>query len=81
MNSNLSTFVQLWAEMIRTRTVSTRTGTKTKLTALTTLNGLVILHNLLKAEEPQRTLEVGSCYGGSALVFASMHQNLQRSLN
>lgn len=44
--------------------------------ALSSLNNLVILRNLLVREAPKRTLEVGLSFGGSAIVFASYHRDV-----
>lgn len=46
--------------------------------ALSTVNNLRTLRWLLGEHKPQRTLEAGMAFGGSALVFAAVHRELGR---
>jgi predicted O-methyltransferase YrrM len=47
--------------------------------ALSTTNNLEILRRLMLDRKPERTLEIGLSFGGSALVIAASHRDLQRS--
>lgn len=47
--------------------------------ALSTRNNLLTLHRLFVETKPERTLEIGLSFGGSALLFTSEHQALGRS--
>lgn len=65
--------------MLETGEANGRSGKRfVGLGALSSLNNLVILRNLLMFERPSRTLEVGLSFGGSALVFASSLRDLGR---
>lgn len=44
--------------------------------AFSTNNNLITLRNLHLAFKPQRTLEIGLCYGGSCLVMTATHREL-----
>lgn len=46
--------------------------------ALSSDNNLITLRNLCLRLKPQRTLEIGMCFGGSALVFTASHRDLGR---
>ena len=63
-------------EILRTQTVMGRSGPRTDLGSFSTVNNLTLLRNMLLAEKPQRTLEIGMAFGGSALVFTSTHSEL-----
>ena len=47
-----------------------------KLGALSTINNLLILRNLMRELKPKNTLEIGMCFGASALTIAAMHCEL-----
>jgi predicted O-methyltransferase YrrM len=49
------------------------------LDALSTPNNLRTLHALMMELQPARTLEIGLCMGGSALVFCASHKKLGHS--
>lgn len=46
--------------------------------ALSTRNNLLTLHRLFVETKPERTLEIGLSFGGSALLFTSAHRALGR---
>jgi hypothetical protein len=46
--------------------------------SVSTENNLYTIRKLLLEYRPERTLEVGFCFGGSALLFCSTHQELGR---
>jgi len=50
----------------------------TGLDALSTINNLRTIHELMQETCPLRTLEIGLSFGGSALVFCASHQELGR---
>ncbi len=63
-------------EMLISQKVVGRSGKKfDNLGALSTVNNLIILRNLLMAFKPERTLEIGLAFGGSCLTFASSHRD------
>ena len=46
--------------------------------SLSSDNNLIILRNLCLKHKPERTLEIGLAFGGSALVFTASHRDLHR---
>ncbi len=50
-----------------------------ELGALSTVNNLLHIRALMLELTPQRTLEIGMAFGGSALAFAASHRDLGRS--
>lgn len=44
--------------------------------ALSTINNLMTIRGLMDELRPPRTLEIGLCYGGSALAFCAAHNKL-----
>ncbi len=44
--------------------------------SLSTINNLLILRRLMLEVKPERTLEVGLCFGASALAMAATHRDL-----
>lgn len=70
-------FCPALAELLQTRRSVGRTGKVFEgLGALSTLNNLRMLRQLMLASESSCTLEIGLCYGGSALMFACSHRDL-----
>src|SRR5260370_35059169 len=53
-----------------------KTGMAFDSVSVSTQNNLVTIERLMKAGSPLYTLEVGMCFGGSTVVFASMYQRL-----
>lgn len=49
------------------------------LVALSTTNNLEVLRGLMLERKPERTLEIGLSFGGSALLIAATHRDLNRS--
>lgn len=75
--NNLSplSFCPELVELLSTRRVSGRSGKVfEELSALSTINNLLTLRNLYLELKPRRTLEVGLCFGASALLFAGLHR-------
>lgn len=67
------------ARLLETRRVTGKSGKVFEgLAALSTTNNLLALLGLMLANKPERTLEIGLSFGGSALVFASSHRDLGR---
>lgn len=46
--------------------------------ALSTVNNLLVLRRFMMSRRPDRTLEIGLCYAGSALAIAASHKELGR---
>jgi predicted O-methyltransferase YrrM len=46
--------------------------------ALSTVNNLLHIRALMMELKPERTLEIGMAFGGSALTFAASHRDLER---
>lgn len=77
--SGFESFCPTLAELFRTRQVVGRNGKKFDgMGALSSANNLVVLRMLFLALRPERTLEVGMCFGGSALLFTASHHDLHR---
>jgi cephalosporin hydroxylase len=67
-------------ELLQSKTVVGKTGRIFGDTSsLSTVNNISTIHKLLWKYRPERTLEVGFCFGGSALLFCSTHKELGRS--
>ena len=67
------------AALLSTRKAVGRSGKVFEgLGALSTVNNLTVLRHLMMERRPKRTLEIGMCYGGSALVFTASHRDLGR---
>ena len=70
-----SDFCLVLAELLQTRRVVGKTGRVYEgLAALSTLNRLHTIHDVMLETGPSRTLEVGLSFGGSALVFCEILQ-------
>lgn len=70
-------FCPVLEDMIRQRRVVGESGRVFDgLGALSTTNNLAVLRALMLERRPQRTLEVGLSYGGSALAIAASHRDL-----
>lgn len=69
-------------ELISSRHVSGRSGKVfAELGALSTINNLITLRNLYLDPKPQRSLEVGLCFGASALLFTGSHREAGKPAN
>jgi cephalosporin hydroxylase len=84
MNSSLPSdsfdFCPQLQNLITTGSAIGRNGkTFGKLSALSTSNNLLTIRALMMEYNPQRTLEIGLAFGGSALTIASSHRDLQHS--
>jgi len=63
-------------EMITTRRVVGKTGRVYEgLAALSTPNNIHIIHQMMVELRPERTLEIGLSFGGSALAFCASHRD------
>jgi predicted O-methyltransferase YrrM len=68
------------AEMLATRRTVGESGKVFEgLGALSTANNLRVLDAYIRRHRPERTLEVGLSYGGSALAIADAHRAIGRS--
>ena len=77
---NELSFCPVLAEMVGTQRAVGRSGRVYQgLTALSTLNNLLCLRQLILELKPANTLEIGLSFGGSCLVFASGHRDLGRA--
>lgn len=66
--------------MYRERRVAGRSGKVFEnVGALSTVNNLLHIRSLMLESSPERTLEIGMAFGGSALTFAATHRDLGRS--
>lgn len=85
MNNTLSDpnslqFCPVLAELVQSRrTIGTSGKVFNGIGALSSRNNLLTLRRLLLALKPERTLEIGLSFGGSALVFAASHKDLGRT--
>jgi predicted O-methyltransferase YrrM len=78
MNLESLAFCPVLQEMLRTKSTRGKSNKKfEELDALSSLNNLVTLRNLCLSIKPERTLEIGLCFGGSALIFTSSHRDLR----
>ena len=66
-------------QLMTQSSVQGRSGKTFQAGALSSLNNLLTLRQLMMELRPERTLEVGLSLGGSALVFASGHRDLGRA--
>jgi len=81
MNPNFS-FCSELQQLIDSRRTVGRTGKVFEgVGALSSDNNLVTLRNLCLRLKPERTLEIGMCFGGSALIFTASHRDLNRQGN
>ena len=71
---NLS-FCPVLNEMVSTGRTADRDGAAVAPQGLSTVNNLVVLHNLHRELKSAATLEIGLAYGASALVFAQDHKD------
>jgi predicted O-methyltransferase YrrM len=68
------------AELLKSQRAVGKTGRVYEgLAALSTLNNLHTIHELMYEIDATRTLEVGLSFGGSALVFCASHKELGHS--
>lgn len=73
-------FCPVLAELVRSRRIVGKTGRVfQQLGSLSSRNNLLTLRHLMLTLNPERTLEIGLGFGGSALVFAATHRDLKRS--
>jgi cephalosporin hydroxylase len=74
-----SSFCPVLMELLQTRKAVGRTGRVYEgLAALSTINNLHIIGELMRETRASRTLEIGLSFGGSALVFCQSHKELGR---
>ncbi|HWB57944.1 MAG TPA: hypothetical protein VG733_00565, partial [Chthoniobacteraceae bacterium] len=66
------------ASMLQAGEVAGRSGNVRKISSVSTLNNLVVLHNLFMEMKPERTLEIGFAHGGSALLFTICQRDAGR---
>lgn len=67
-------------ELVRLRQVTGKTGKEFRdIGALSTINNLHTLRQLMLALKPERTLEVGLSFGGSCLALTATHRDLGHS--
>jgi predicted O-methyltransferase YrrM len=79
MSSSLD-FCPVLSTLYRERRVVGRSGKVfEELGALSTVNNLLQIRTLMMEFAPERTLEIGMAFGGSALTFAASHRDLERS--
>lgn len=72
-------FCPLLSNLYNSGRVVGRTGKVfEELGALSTINNLLHIRAFMMEFKPQRTLEIGMAFGGSALTFASTHRDLNR---
>jgi predicted O-methyltransferase YrrM len=65
------------AELIRSHRIIGKNGKVfEQLNALSSRNNLLMLRQLILTANPHRTVEIGLGFGGSALVFAATHRDL-----
>lgn len=73
-------FCPVLAELVRSRRIVGKNGKIfEQLRALSSRNNLLTLRHLMLNLNPERTLEIGLGFGGSALMFASTHRDLHHS--
>jgi len=73
--SDLS-FCPVLEEMVATGRTTDIDGEPVTPRGLSTVNNLIVLHNLQQELKPKATLEIGLAYGASALVFAQGHKDI-----
>jgi cephalosporin hydroxylase len=65
--------------LLRSRRATGRTGqTFSGVGALSTVNNLTVIRNLMLELKPEQTIEIGLAFGGSCLTFAATHRDLNR---
>jgi cephalosporin hydroxylase len=75
----MSDFCPVLTELLQTQRAVGRTGRIYEgLPALSTINNLHTIRQLMHETQASRTLEVGLSFGGSALVFCASHKELGR---
>ena len=70
MNQVLQSCPEL-ANLIDAGETAGRSGSVHKISSMSTLNNLEVLHNLCNQIKPNRSLEIGLAFGGSAMLFAA----------
>lgn len=79
MNPDIFSFCPELKQLVTSRRVFGRSGKLFDgVGALSSNNNLVTLRNLCLKHKPEGTLEIGMCFGGSALVFTASHRDLGR---
>lgn len=71
-------FCSTLQKMYETRHIEGRNKSFDGLAALSTVNNLLVIRALFLELKPERTLETGMAFGGSALTFAQTHKDLGR---
>jgi predicted O-methyltransferase YrrM len=73
-------FCPVLAHLVRSRKVVGKNGKVfEQLAALSSRNNLLTLRHMMLRLNPERTLEIGLGLGGSALMFATTHRDLNHS--
>lgn len=62
------------ARLLETGEITGKSGSVRKISSMSTINNLEVLHNLCTQIKPKRTLEIGLAFGGSAMVFAASYR-------
>lgn len=79
VDANHFEFCPVLIELLLSRQAVGKSGKVfSDLGALSTRNNLLTLHRLFVETKPERTLEIGLSFGGSALLFTSAHRALGR---
>jgi len=75
MTADSFSFCQELQELLTSRRALGRNGKVFEsIGTLSSVNNLITIRNLCLALKPRRTLEVGLCFGSSALVFTASHR-------
>src|SRR6185503_10965231 len=73
-------FCPTLADLYKERRVIGRSGRVfEEVGSLSTLNNIAHIRALMLESAPERTLEIGMAFGGSALTFAASHRDLGRA--
>lgn len=63
------------ARLLEAGEIRGTSGSVRKISSMSTMNNLEVLHNLCTQVKPKRTLEIGLAFGGSAMVLAASYRN------
>ncbi|MCC7426177.1 MAG: class I SAM-dependent methyltransferase [Alphaproteobacteria bacterium] len=62
------------AALLEVGEIKGKSGSIRKISSMSTINNLEVLHNLCTQIRPKRTLEIGLAFGGSAMVLAASYR-------